>query len=76
MDMLVECTAGARGDAEPAVIWFGRRRVEVRSVLDRWWGADRRWWKVDTAEGHYVLRQEQGSGEWTLAAVPRLDGLP
>jgi hypothetical protein len=30
-----------------------------------------RWWKVDTAEGPYVLRLDQRTGDWDLAAIPR-----
>ncbi|MBL0423025.1 hypothetical protein JI739_21995 [Ramlibacter sp. AW1] len=66
----VECIASdANGVGDPAVIWFGARRVEVRAVTDRWFGSDRRWWKVETAEGVYILRLDELSSEWELAAV-------
>lgn len=71
MDLRVECQPGASGEPEPAVVWFGRRRVVVRAIADRWWGADQRWWKLDTEEGFYVLRRDERSGEWDLAAVTR-----
>ena len=56
MDLRVECEEGASGTVEPAVIWFGSRRVPVRAVVDRWYGSHHRWWKVETDEGAYVLR--------------------
>jgi hypothetical protein len=53
------------------VVWFGNRRVPVRAVVDRWYGASHRWWKVDTEEGRYVLRRNEDGGAWDLAAVVR-----
>lgn len=71
MDLRVECDVGPLADLEPSVIWFGSRRVVVQSIIDRWYGSGRRWWKVDTEDGLYVLRRENGSGAWELAAVVR-----
>lgn len=66
----VECTTSAeQGSIEPAALWFGSRRVDVRAVTDRWYGADQRWWKVETAEGAYIVRLDDRSGTWDLAAV-------
>lgn len=68
----VECLASAtHPPVEPGAIWFGSRRVEVRSVLDRWYGTDQRWWKVDTEEGVYIVRLNESTGTWELAAVVR-----
>jgi hypothetical protein len=64
----VECTQ-LNGILEPQVIWFGSRRVDVGAVVDRWYGSNHRWWKVDTAEGHYIVRLDEASGAWELAAV-------
>lgn len=69
-DMLnVERAESATGELEPRVIWFGRRRVDVRLILDRWYGPDRQWWKVQTDEGSYVLRLDETIAGWELAAV-------
>mgnify|MGYP003575476941 CR=1 FL=1 len=65
----VECTQDSRGELAPTVIWFGARRVEVRAVTDRWYGTAQRWWKVETDEGAYVLRLDEASRTWELAAV-------
>lgn len=73
MALKVDCTPGYAGDPEPAAVWFGQRRVEVTGILDRWWGTGMRWWKVDTAEGPYVVRLDQNAGTWELAAIPRTD---
>jgi len=66
---------GYRGAMEikpaPAVVWFGERRLAVQAITDRWYGTDRRWWKLQTEDGLYVLRRDDASGEWELAAVLR-----
>jgi hypothetical protein len=70
MEIRVEYQAGLAGEAEPAVVWFGNRRLAVRAIVDRWYGTDRRWWKLETDDGLYVLRRDDDSGKWELAAVP------
>lgn len=71
MELQVECAAGPDGTVEPRTVWFGSRRVEVRAVADRWYGQDQRWWKVETDEGVYVVRRDERTGAWDLAAVVR-----
>ena len=71
MEIRVESRAAAPGELEPEVVWFGSRRVAVRSVVDRWYGTHQRWWKVDTDDGLYVLRRDDVSQEWQLAAITR-----
>jgi len=70
MDIRVEYEQGPTGEPEPAVVWFGSRRLVVRAIVDRWWGNHQRWWKLDTDDGPYVLRRDD-SGQWEIAAVPR-----
>ncbi len=72
MALRVDCRQDdPRAEPEPHVVWFGNRPVHVLSIVDRWWGARQRWWKVDTAEGAYVLRLDQDTATWELAAVVR-----
>ena len=61
----------ADAQADPAVVWFGSRRLPVLAVLDRWWGPGMRWWKVETDDGPYILRRSEHDRQWELAAVPR-----
>jgi hypothetical protein len=75
MTLRVETSAGPAGDPEPSVVWFGTRRVGVRAVVDRWFAPSRRWFKVDADDEQlYVLRHDQTTGEWDLAALTRRDG--
>jgi hypothetical protein len=70
MSMLhVECDTSAGDLLQPRVIWFGSRRVDVRAVVDQWYGSHQRWWKVDTAEGQYIVRLDEATRAWELAAV-------
>lgn len=71
MEIRVDCTPGLGGEPEPAVLWFGTRRLEVIAILDRWYGPGRRWWKLETGDGLYILRRADDEGEWELAAVAR-----
>ena len=71
MDIRVESRAAAGGDLEPEVIWFGSRRLPVLAIVDRWYGPSQRWWKLETSDGLYVLRRDDRTGEWDLAAVTR-----
>jgi hypothetical protein len=73
MDLRVDCRAGSAGMPEPQTVWFGERPVQVLAIVDRWYGPQRRWWKVDTAEGQYVLRRDEADGKWELAAVVASD---
>jgi hypothetical protein len=43
---------------------LGDDAAEVTEVLDRWLAPDHRCFKVRTAEGIYILRNEVTSGEW------------
>ena len=62
MTIRVECYAGYRGEQEPLAFWLGERRLAVRAVVDRWF-------KVDADDGAmYILRHDEASGDWDIAA--------
>ena len=70
MTIRVECYAGYRGDQEPLAFWLGGRRFAVRSVVDRWFAPTQRWFKVDVDDGRmYVLRHDEATEDWELAAL-------
>ena len=71
MDIRVEFDAPLTDQADPTVVWFGERRLPVRSVVDRWYGTGVRWWKLETEDGLYILRRQEDNKLWELAAVPR-----
>ena len=72
MSIRVECYAGYRGEQEPLAFSLGERRLTVRAVVDRWFAPTQRWFKVDADDGNvYVLRHDEASGDWELAAYRR-----
>ena len=77
MALSVECSTGLGGEPEPTVVWFGARRVGVRAVVDRWFAPGTRWIKVAGDDDQsYVLRHDDATGRWDLAAMTRRDGGP
>ena len=75
MTLRVECGPGLGGEAEPLAVRFGTRRVGVRAIVDRWFAPSRRWFRIDADDEQlYVLRHDQATGEWDLAALTRRDG--
>ena len=74
MEIRVECGAGHRGDPEPLVFCLGQRRLAVRGIVDRWFAPTRRWFKVDAEDDQlYILRHDETTGDWELAALSRQD---
>ena len=72
MGLHVECHAGYRGEQEPRAFHLGERRLEVIEIVDRWMEPERRWFKCRASDGHtYILRHDEQSGEWDLAAFTR-----
>jgi hypothetical protein len=65
----VECVAGYRGDETPLRFRLGERVVEIIEELDRWLAPDHRYFKVRTADGIYILRNDVTSGEWEVTLV-------
>ncbi len=63
--------AGRAGPV-PAEAGLVRKPTRARALIaDRWYGPHHSWWKVDTEDGLYVLRRDDSSGEWALAAITR-----
>jgi hypothetical protein len=72
MSIRVECYAGYRGEQEPLAFWLGERRLAVRAIVDRWFAPQRRWFRVDADDGDvYVLRHDEATGDWEIAAYRR-----
>ena len=74
MKIRVECSADHRGDPEPFVFWLGQRRLAVRGIVDHWFAPTQRWFKVDAEDDQlYILRYDETTGDWELAALTRRD---
>ena len=67
MKIRVECYAGYRGEETPRCLFFDDRALEVTEVLDRWFGADHRYFKVlGSDEATYILRQDIPTHNWEM----------
>ena len=72
LHILVECYAGHRGEETPSSFRLGKRKVEVREVIDRWLAPDDRYFKVRGDDGSvYILRHDVTSDRWELTMFER-----
>ncbi len=70
MDIRVECHAGHRGEEEPRAFTLGKTRFPALEILDRWLVPGHRYFKVRVEDGRsFILRHDESSGEWDLAAL-------
>jgi hypothetical protein len=72
LSVSVACYAGYRGEETPVRFRLGDRVIDVDAVLDRWLAPDHRYFKLKTADGTYVLRNDIASGEWELRLFERV----
>jgi len=68
----VECYAGYRGEQEPQAFWLGGRRLEVVALVDRWYSPNQRYFRCQIGNGDtYVIRYDESTGQWDLAAFTK-----
>ncbi len=69
MQVVVEAYSGYKSNERPLRFRLGSRWHEVREVTDRWHSPEAVYFKVVTDQGdHYILRLDEGTGEWSLRA--------
>src|SRR3990172_11771167 len=67
MRIQVDTAADAKGEPAPSSLRFDGRNIDVADVVDRWWGAGDRYFKVkDASDNIYVLRLDEPHGAWEL----------
>ena len=65
--LAVETYSGARADERPLALRLRERRVEVRTILDRWLGEDHAYFKlVGEDDVRYLIRHDLQSDTWEL----------
>jgi hypothetical protein len=75
MSVRVESYSGYRGEQEPIAFRLGERRLGVHTIVDRWYAPDQRWFRVQADDGNtYVLRHNEATGVWDVAAYRRGTG--
>jgi hypothetical protein len=78
MELKVECYSGYRAEERPLRFVFSGRvdvtQYEVKEVLDQWYGAGYRCFKVLASDGHiYILRHQESEDGWRLDAFRRAE---
>ena len=65
----VECYAGYRGTERPVRFFLKDRVLEVREVVDRWYGPSTLYFRVRASDGDtYVLGHDEDDDTWGLIA--------
>jgi hypothetical protein len=63
----VKACASRSPPAKPRRFRLGGREIEIREVLDQWFGANCRYCKVKGDDrALYILRFDEDQSEWTL----------
>ena len=63
----VECYAGHRAEESPRQFFIGKRKIEVREIIDRWLDPDHRYFKVrGSDQGVYILRHDSQADRWDM----------
>lgn len=67
MLLQVESRPGLHGDIEPIAFLLGARRIEVLHIIDRWIGADHRYFKIQASDlALYILRFAPSGARWEM----------
>jgi hypothetical protein len=65
--MQVQVESDASGSGEPRRLRFDGRSIEVTENVDRWFGRDYCYFKVNGDDGSlYILRLDEARHEWEL----------
>lgn len=63
----VVCYAGYRAEESPQRFYLGKRRIEVKQVIDRWLDPAHRYFKLRGDDnGIYILRHSTDEDCWEL----------
>ncbi len=66
-DLVVEAYAGYKGEETPRAFTHGGQRYTVKHVVDRWYGEEHAYFRVDADDGYrYVLRYDLTRLVWEL----------
>ena len=63
----VTAYSGYKADERPTTLTFGEHTLQVREIIDRWYGVDHAYFRVtgddDTV---YVIRHDLETGTWEM----------
>lgn len=74
MHVTVEAYSGYKANERPCRFHLGDRRYEVLEILDRWYGPDSVYFKVEAEDrNYYILRYRSEQDTWSLESFRRAD---
>ena len=63
----VECYAGYKANQRPFAFSLGTKRMQVRQIIDQWYGPDHTYFKVVADDANtYILRHGEKDDRWEL----------
>ena len=67
MALRVECYSGYKLNERPVRFYLGERKIEVKELLDRWYGEDHDYYKLLADDlSTYVLKYNRYDDRWEL----------
>jgi len=66
----IETVAGFPADKRPLSFTLAGRTFQVRELLDRWYGADRSYFKLVASDGNlYIIRHDTEEDAWEMVMM-------
>lgn len=70
----VESYSGYKADERPKALVLGDKRLEIKEVIDRWYGTDHDYFKVSAEDGFvYIIRHDRPGDEWELVMMEKAE---
>jgi hypothetical protein len=67
MKIKVECYSGYKANERPLRFYIGNRVLEVKDLLDRWYGEEADYFKLVADDGNkYILKYDREGDSWEL----------
>jgi hypothetical protein len=67
MKIRVECYSGYKANERPLRFFIGDRVLEVKDLLDRWYGEEADYFKLVADDGNkYLLKYDRERDSWEL----------
>ena len=69
----VSTHSGYKADERPVAFTLGERTLQVREVVDRWYGEEHAYFKLLAEDGNlYLVRHDTVADEWELVMFEAL----
>lgn len=66
----IETVAGSPADKRPLSFTLAGRTFQVRELLDRWYGANRSYFKLVASDGNlYIIRHDTEEDAWEMVMM-------